>query len=186
MKVTITCGLSFDVKLDDGKLRVYPTPSSEQFAEVKAKALEMYRERLATLETLGTSGEDTGMELVAIAALNFMEKIHCIRRAERTCEGTPYSFLVTFNGCCPTIEIFCKEKYVGKGKCGDIQYRNVLKESLRIFETALGYDLGGPTGWNVSYSKYTGDKEETVHATFDNGSETVGAVRDFVNSYCRI
>ena len=181
MRVTLACGHSFEVKLDDGKLRVYPTPTSpEQLAEVKAKALEMYRDRLAALEAPGTSGEDTGRELVAIAACNFIEQVRSIRRAERTCEGTPYSFSVTFIGDTATIEIFCNER------CGVMQYRNVLKESLRIVESALGYDPGGPTEWSVSYTKYTGDKEETVHATFDTGSDTVSTVRDFVNAYCRI
>ena len=61
MRVTLPYGLSFEVKLDDGKLSVYPTPTSpEQLAEVKAKALEMYREWLAVLEAPGTSGEDAG------------------------------------------------------------------------------------------------------------------------------
>ena len=182
MRVTLPYGLSFEVKLDDGKLRVYPTPtSSEQLSEVKAKALEMYRDRLAALEATGTSGEDTGRELVAIAAGNFMERVRRIRQAERTYEGTPYSFSVTFLGDSATIEIFCKEKE----RCKE-QYRNVLKESLSIVETVLGYDLGGPTEWSVSYTKYTGDKEETAHGKFDHGSDTVSAVRDFVNSYCRI
>lgn len=181
MRVTIACGHSFEVKLDDGKLRVYPTPpSSEQLAEVKAKALDMYRDRLSTLEAPGTSGEDTGLELVAIAAYNFMEQVRRIRQAERTYEGTPYSFSVTFIGDSATIEVYCKERY------GVMQYRNVLKESLRIIEIALGYDIGGPTGWSVSYTTYTGDKEYTVYASFDAGSDTVSAIRDFVNSYCRI
>ena len=181
MKVTIACGHSFEVKLDDGKLRVFPTPpSSEQLAEVKAKALEMYRDRMSILEAPGTSGEDTGRELVAIAACNFMEQVRRIRQAERTYEDTPCSFSVTFIGDSATIEIYCKENY------GVMQYRNVLKESLSIAETALGYDLGGPTEWSVSYTRYTGDKEDTVHASFDTGSDTVSAIRDFVNSYCRI
>jgi len=181
MRITLDGGLSFEVKFDDGNLKVYPTPTSpEQLAEVKDKAIHEYRTMLDSLEAIAATEADAKHSLVAIAADNFMEQIRRIRQAERTCEGTPCSFSVTFIGDTATIEIYCKERY------GVMQYRNVLKESLRIIETALGYDLGGPTEWSVSYTKYTGDKEDTVHASFDTGSDTVSAIRDFVNSYCRI
>jgi len=181
MRITLDGGLSFEVKFDDGNLKVYPTPiSPEQLSEVKDKAIHEYRTRLDSLEAIAAIEADARHSLVAIAVDNFMEQICRIRRDERTPDGTPYSFSVTFTAGSPTIEIFCKENY------GVMQYRNVLKESLRITESALGYDLYGPTGWSVKHVKYTGEGDESICCDFDNGSSTVNTIREFVNSYCRI
>ena len=181
MEVEIKSGARFTVDIKDGKLKVYPTPiSEEQLAEVRDKAIEMYRANIDTLASVATTEEDAKQALVAVSVNNFMRQIRKIQQDEQTVDGTPYSFSVTFSGDTPRIDIYLWDKDA------DEHYRNVLQESLYIYRTALGYDVGGPMKWGVKHIKYHDKDEETIYSRFDNDADTVNTIRDFVNSYCRL
>lgn len=181
MDVEIKGGSRFKVDIKDGKLKVYPTPiSEEQLAEVRDKAIEMYRANMDTLASVATTEEDAKQTLVAITVDNFMNQIRKIQQDERTDDGTPYSFSVTFGGGSPSIDIYFWDADA------DEHYTNVLKKSLYIYRTALGYDVGGPMKWVVKHVEYHETQDDTIYSRFDDDADTVNTIRNFVNSYCRI
>ena len=67
-------------------------------------------------------------------------------------------------------------------------------EEVSIHQSATGYDLDSPRVWCVSYEKYQRadstsrevKKVAHLYSYFDNDTDVVNRIRNFVNSYCYI
>ena len=67
MKVTLKNDHSYDVKIDDGKMKIYPTPLTEnELANVREAAIQMFMKQAEFIKNSSEGDEGLTKQLVTI------------------------------------------------------------------------------------------------------------------------
>ena len=193
MKVTLKNEHSYDVKIDDGKMKIYPTPLTEnELANVREAAIQMFLKQADFIKKSSEGDEGLTKQLVTINVEQFFDHIGRIADERRTADGSEFSYRVSSYGDSNTdIEMSRQGCVMGDGV---EQYEMFPFEQVSIHQSATGYDLDAPRVWCVTFEKYqrvdrTSREVKQVahlHCYLDNDADAVNRIRNFVNSFCYI
>ena len=193
MKVTLKNEHSYDVKIDDGKMKIYPTPLTEnELANVREAAIQMFMKQAEFIKKSSEGDEGLTKQLVTINVEQFFDHIGRIADERRTADGSDFSYRVSSYGDSNTdIEMSRQGCVMGDGV---EQYEMFPFEQVSIHQSATGYDLDAPRVWCVTFEKYqrvdrTSREVKQVahlHCYLDNDADAVNRIRNFVNSFCYI
>lgn len=193
MKVTLENDHSYDVKIDDGKMKIYPTPLTEtELANVREAAIQMFMKQADFIKKSSEGDEGLTKQLVTINVEQFFDHIGRIADERRTADGSDFSFRVSSYGDSNTdIQMLRQGCVMGDGLD---QYEMFPFEQVSIHPSATGYDLDAPRVWCVTFEKYqrvdrTSREVKQVahlHCYLDNDADAVNRIRNFVNSFCYI
>ena len=193
MKVTLKNEHSYDVKIDDGKMKLYPTPLTEnELANVREAAIQMFMKQAEFIKKSSEGDEGLTKQLVTINVEQFFDHIGRIADERRTADGSDFSYRVSSYGDSNTdIEMSRQGCVMGDGV---EQYEMFPFEQVSIHQSATGYDLDAPRVWCVTFEKYqrvdrTSREVKQVahlHCYLDNDADAVNRIRNFVNSFCYI
>ena len=193
MKVTLKNEHSYDVKIDDGKMKIYPTPLTEnELANVREAAIQMFLKQADFIKKSSEGDEGLTKQLVTINVEQFFDHIGRIADERRTADGSEFSYRVSSYGDSNTdIEMSRQGCVMGDGV---EQYEMFPFEQVSIHQSATGYDLAAPRLWCVTFEKHqrvdrTSREVKQVahlHCYLDNDADAVNRIRNFVNSFCYI
>ena len=193
MKVTLKNEHSYDVKIDDGKMKIYPTPLTEnELANVREAAIQMFMKQADFIKNSSEGDEGLTKQLVTINVEQFFDHIGRIADERRTADGSDFSYRVSSYGDSNTdIQMSRQGCVMGDGV---EQYEMFPFEQVSIHQSATGYDLDAPRVWCVTFEKYqrvdrTSREVKQVahlHCYLDNDADAVNRIRNFVNSFCYI
>lgn len=193
MKVTLKNEHSYDVKIDDGKMKIYPTPLTEnELANVREAAIQMFMKQAEFIKKSSEGDEGLTKQLVTINVEQFFDHIGRIADERRTADGSDFSYRVSSYGDSNTdIQMSRQGCVMGDGL---EQYEMFPFEQVSIHPSATGYDLDAPRVWCVTFEKYqrvdrTSREVKQVahlHCYLDNDADAVNRIRNFVNSFCYI
>lgn len=193
MKVTLKNDHSYDVKIDDGKMKIYPTPLTEnELANVREAAIQMFLKQADFIKKSSEGDEGLTKQLVTINVEQFFDHIGKIADERRTADGSDFSFRVSSYGDSNAdIQMSRQGCVMGDGA---EQYEMFPFEQVSIHQSATGYDLDAPRVWCVTFEKYqrvdrtSREVKQVVHlhCYLDNDADAVNRIRNFVNSFCYI
>lgn len=193
MKVTLENDHSYDVKIDDGKMKIYPTPLTEnELANVREAAIQMFMKQADFIKKSSEGDEGLTKQLVTINVEQFFDHIGRIADERHTADGSDFSYRVSSYGDSNTdIQMSRQGCVMGDGLD---QYEMFPFEQVSIRPSATGYDLDAPRVWCVTFEKYqrvdrTSREVKQVahlHCYLDNDADAVNRIRNFVNSFCYI
>ena len=193
MKVTLENDHSYDVKIDDGKMKIYPSPLSEtELNQVKHAAIQMFMKQVDFIKTSSEGDEGLTKQLVTVNVEQFFDHIDKIAGDRRTVDGSDFSYRVSSYGdSAADIHISRQDSIIVNGV---EQYEMFPFEQVSLHQSATGYDLDAPRVWCVTFEKYqrvdrTSREVKRVahlHCYFDNDADAVNRIRNFVNSFCYI
>lgn len=193
MKVTLENEHSYEVKIDDGKMKIYPTPLTEnELANVREAAIQMFMKQADFIKKSSEGDEGLTKQLVTINVEQFFDHIGRIANERRTADGSDFSYRVSSYGDSNTDIQMSRQGCIMDG--GVEQYEMFPFEQVSIHQSATGYDLDAPRVWCVTFEKYqrvdrTSREVKQVahlHCYFDNDADAVNRIRNFVNSFCYI
>lgn len=193
MKVTLVNDHSYDVKIVDGKMKIFPTPLTEnELNNVKDAAIKMFLKRAEFIKNSSEGDEGLTKQLVTINVEQFFDHIGRIADERRTVDGSDFSYRVSSYGDSNTDIQMSRQGCVMVD--GVEQYEMFPFEQVSIHQSATGYDLDAPRVWCVTFEKYqrvdrTSREVKQVahlHCYLDNDADAVNRIRNFVNSYCYI
>lgn len=193
MKVTLENDKSYEVKIDDGKMKIYPTPLSEtELKKVKEAAIKMLMEQADFIKKSAEDDEGLTKQLITVNVEQFFDHIGRIAEERRTADGSDYSYRVSSYGNSNTDIQMSRQGSITVESLE--QYEMFPFEQVSIHQSATGYDLDAPRVWCVTFEKYqrvdrTSREVKQVahfHGYFDNDTDVVNRIRNFVNSYCHI
>jgi hypothetical protein len=193
MKVTLKNDHSYDVKIDDGKMKIYPTPLTEnELANVREAAIQMFMKQADFIKKSSEGDEGLTKQLVTINVEQFFDHIGRIADERRTADGSDFSYRVSSYGDSNTDIQMSRQGCVMVE--GVEQYEMFPFEQVSIHQSATGYDLDAPRVWCVTFEKYqrvdrTSREVKQVahlHCYLDNDADAVNRIRNFVNSFCYI
>ena len=193
MKVTLKNDHSYDVKIDDGKMKIYPTPLTEnELANVREAAIQMFMKQADFIKNSSEGDEGLTKQLVTINVEQFFDHIGRIADERRTADGSDFSYRVSSYGDSNTDIQMSRQGCVMAD--GIEQYEMFPFEQVSIHQSATGYDLDAPRVWCVTFEKYqrvdrTSREVKQVahlHCYLDNDADAVNRIRNFVNSFCYI
>lgn len=193
MKVTLKNDHSYDVKIDDGKMKIYPTPLTEnELANVREAAIQMFMKQADFIKKSSEGDEGLTKQLVTINVEQFFDHIARIADERRTADGSDFSYRVSSYGDSNTDIQMSRQGCVMVD--GVEQYEMFPFEQVSIHQSATGYDLDAPRVWCVTFEKYqrvdrTSREVKQVahlHCYLDNDADAVNRIRNFVNSFCYI
>lgn len=193
MRVTLVNDHSYDVKIDDGKMKIHPTPLTEnELANVKDAAIRMFMKRAEFIKNSSEGDEGLTKQLVTINVEQFFDHIGRIANERRTDDGSEFSYHVSSYGDSNTdIQMSRQGCIMGEGV---EQYEMFPFEQVSINQSCTGYDLDAPRVWCVTFEKYQRvdrasreiKKVAHLHCYLDNDADAVNRIRNFVNSFCSI
>jgi hypothetical protein len=193
MKVTLKNDHSYDVKIDDGKMKIYPTPLTEnELANVREAAIQMFMKQADFIKKSSEGDEGLTKQLVTINVEQFFDHIGRIADERRTADGSDFSYRVSSYGDSNTdIQMSRQGCVMGDGL---EQYEMFPFEQVSIHQSATGYDLDAPRVWCVTFEKYKRVDRTSrevkqvahIHCYLDNDADAVNRIRNFVNSFCHI
>lgn len=193
MKVTLENDISYDVKIVDGKLKIYPTPLiGVDLKKIKEAAIQMFMKQADFIKKSSEGDEGLTKQLVTINVEQFFDHIGRIADERRTADGSDFSYRVSSYGDSNTDIQMSRQGCVMVD--GVEEYEMFPFEQVSIHQSATGYDLDAPRVWCVTFEKYqrvdrTGrevKKVAHIHCDFDNDADAVNRIRNFVNSFCYI
>ncbi len=193
MRVTLKNEHSYDVKIDDGKMKIYPTPFTEnELANVKKAAIQMFMKQAEFIKKSSEGDEGLTKQLVTINVEQFFDHIGRIADERRTADGSDFSYRVSSYGDSNADIQMSRQGCVMVE--GVEQYEMFPFEQVSIHQSATGYDLDAPRVWCVTFEKYqrvdrTSREVKQVahlHCYLDNDADAVNRIRNFVNSFCYI
>lgn len=193
MRVTLENEHSYEVKIDDGKMKIYPTPLTEnELANVREAAIQMFMKQADFIKKSSEGDEGLTKQLVTINVEQFFDHIGRIANERRTADGSDFSYRVSSYGDSNTDIQMSRQGCIMDG--GVEQYEMFPFEQVSIHQSATGYDLDAPRVWCVTFEKYqrvdrTSREVKQVahlHCYFDNDADAVNRIRNFVNSFCYI
>lgn len=193
MRVTLKNEHSYDVKIDDGKMKIYPTPLTEnELANVREAAIQMFMKQADFIKKSSEGDEGLTKQLVTINVEQFFDHIGRIADERRTADGSDFSYRVSSYGDSNTdIQMSRQGCVMGDGLD---QYEMFPFEQVSIHKSGTGYDLDAPCVWCVTFEKFqrvdrTSREVKQVahlHCYLDNDADAVNRIRNFVNSFCYI
>lgn len=193
MKVTLKNDHSYDVKIDDGKMKIYPTPLTEnELANVREAAIQMFMKQAEFIKKSSEGDEGLTKQLVTINVEQFFDHIGRIADERRTADGSDFSYRVSSYGDSNADIQMSRQGCVMVE--GVEQYEMFPFEQVSIHQSATGYDLDAPRVWCVTFEKYqrvdrTSREVKQVahlHCYLDNDADAVNRIRNFINSFCYI
>lgn len=193
MKVTLENDISYDVKIVDGKLRIYPTPLiGVDLKKIKDAAIKMFMKQAEFLKNSSEGDEGLTQQLVTINVEQFFDHIGRIAEERRTADGSDFSYRVSSYGDSNTDIYISRQGAISVE--GVEQFEMFPFEQVSIHQSATGYDLDAPRVWCVTFEKYqrvdrTSREVKQVahlHCYLDNDADAVNRIRNFVNSFCYI
>lgn len=193
MKVTLENDHSYDVKIDNGKMKIYPSPLSEtELNQVKNATIQMFMKQVDFIKNSSEGDEGLTQQLVTINVEHFFDHIGRIANDRRTANGSDFSYYVSCHGdSAADIHISQQDCIIVEGV---ERYEMFPFEQVSISQSATGYDLDSPHVWCVSFEKYQRvdrtsrevKKVANLHCYFANDADAVNRIRNFVNSFCYI
>lgn len=193
MKVTLKNDHSYDVKIDDGKMKIYPTPLTEnELANVREAAIQMFMKQADFIKKSSEGDEGLTKQLVTINVEQFFDHIGRIADERRTADGSDFSYRVSSYGDSNT-DIYISQQGAITVE-GVEQFEMFPFEQVSIHQSATGYDLDAPRVWCVTFEKYQRVDRTSrevkqvahIHCYLDNDADAVNRIRNFVNSFCHI
>jgi hypothetical protein len=193
MKVTLENDHSYDVEIDDGKMKIYPSPLSEtELNQVKHAAIQMFMKQADFIKNSSEGDEGLTKQLVTVNVEQFFDHIDRIDNDRRTADGSDFSYRVSSYGDSNTDVHISRQGSVRVE--GVEQFEMFPFEQVSIHQSATGYDLDAPRVWCVTFEKYQRvdrtsrevKKVANLHCYFANDADAVNRIRNFVNSFCYI